>query len=90
MGGICPDNTATKMFWAEFSVRLAKASSGIVFWLTKGSSSEILYNRSSFFAKYEVPNLGGNKPVHMLVALYIHPPGQGNNMHSNYYTSYPS
>ena len=71
----CP-KPATSLFWAQFSVRFAKAASGTVYFMANGER-KTPYDPTSFFGSYEIVSLGPQ--VTRLVALNIHAKDKGQN-----------
>lgn len=72
-------------FWAQFSVRLAQASEGTVFYLPD-NNRDMVYKQTSFFKCYEVPNFDPNN-VTRLVTLNVHPKNSGSQVILLFYFS---
>ena len=71
----CPCSVAFD-FFEEFSVLFARAAQGVIFFLGYGEKVNGTFSESSFFAKYEIPNLDP-AVVTRVVVMVVHRRNQG-------------
>ncbi|XP_064407201.1 ADP-ribosyl cyclase/cyclic ADP-ribose hydrolase 2-like [Halichondria panicea] len=71
----CPCSVAFD-FFEQFSVLFARAAQGVIFFLGYGEKVNGTFSESSFFAKYEIPNLNATV-VTRVVVIVVHRSNQG-------------
>ena len=71
----CPCGV-TEAFWAQFSIQFASVASDTVFYLVNGEREGGVFQPSSNFAEYELPQLSPSC-VSEVVIMVAHRKGQG-------------
>ena len=66
----CPI-TPVVAFWEGFSSHFGKSGRGVVYYIGDGNRAEGAYQKTSFFAKFEVPKLNSSR-INKLVVINIH------------------
>ena len=74
----CPCSVAFD-FFEKFSVLFAEAAQGVIFFLGYGERVNGTFSESSFFAKYEIPNLNP-AVVTRVVVIVVHRRNKGKAM----------
>ncbi len=63
-------------FFEQFSLLFARAARGTIFFLGYGEREGGTFDETSFFAKYELPNLNPTEVTRVVVML-VHRRGEG-------------